>query len=126
MCHIRTLLVTSLLVACIYSSPAPQAVPDKASLSNAFSDPKTVEKMIDCFVDRSNNKCSNQQMNIKVRAREMMRNQGRCSTCTPEELASMEHSMELLQSQYPLLFTRMVFAMLGDGVADTFSSLISG
>ena len=117
----HTLLFVTMLV--VYAFAAPLAVPDKEYLTNAFADPTLVEAMIECFVDISNAKCSSEQMKIMIRAREMLRNQGRCPSCTTDDLVSMEYSMELLQSQYPLLFTRIVVAMMGDGVAEIFSGL---
>ncbi|CAL4069795.1 unnamed protein product [Meganyctiphanes norvegica] len=116
---LRTLLVLPLLVPVIYSNPRTDlgTVPDKQAIEEAFKDTARVESMIDCITDDTNNKCTEDEYGIKVRANEMMRNQGKCLSCTDEEQANMEHGMILLQTKTPWLFTRVVVAMLIPGMA---------
>merc|ERR1719206_698779 len=128
MVHLHRVLLLLVLVALVTSAPQQRqsAVPDKNALTAAFTDPAVVDEMIACFIDSTGDKCTPAQMQIKIRAREMFRNQGRCPSCTPEELANMEHSMELLQTQYPVRFFRLMTAMMGDGVRNIFSNFLQG
>jgi len=90
----RHLLLTSVLVTLISSDPV--VVPDKGNIYTVFTSTEVVKAMTDCFFDETNDLCSVQQMKIKVPARQMLLNKGRCLVCTPEEQVIMENNMKML------------------------------
>ncbi|XP_047485447.1 uncharacterized protein LOC125036685 [Penaeus chinensis] len=105
-----SMLLVLLLAGAVLSAPSSSR---QVALINAFSDRKTVESIVDCFLGKK--KCSPEEEKMRVRALATMRNFGSCPSnlCTPEEAAEMSTAMGLLADKYPDLWAKLIAAMFG-------------
>ncbi|XP_027218241.2 uncharacterized protein [Penaeus vannamei] len=108
--RITSMALVLLLVGSALSAPSSAR---QTALINAFSDRKTVESIVDCFLGKK--KCSPEEEKMRVRALATMRSFGTCppSMCTPEEAAEMSTAMGLLAEKYPDLWAKLIAAMFG-------------